>query len=346
MCQYLSPYEQEKVRELKEIRQKNNDFAWMLCDYLNNTPRLITKELMESVNPDNILPEETVYGVLLSGFCGLNTENNERDRQFADDYFRVALKKLNPKQYALNPFYQNIVIPEVQFGHWALKYQKYMPYEAFIYKDYVLEPNFKEIPNIGFFDEEFKYPVVLENGHEWMAIKPSEIETSQTAIDSVTGNVITFGLGLGYFAYMASIKDRVKSITVIEHDNQVIQLFKQYILPQFRHKEKVTIIAADAFEYTEKIMPQKNFDFAFVDTWHDVSDGLGMYFRMKKLERYNPNTKFLYWIEDSILSNFRWQIFDWVVNHVKSYGEIIEYLSMQSLKKLAALETKFQIVNY
>lgn len=339
MCWCLSPYEQEKVRELKEIRQMNNDFAWMLCDYLNNSPCLITKELMANVNPEHMLPEETVYGILLSGFCGLNVENNERDRQFADNYFRVAQKKLDTKQYAQNPFYQNIVIPKVRFGHWELKYQKYMPYEAFIYKDYAMEPHFREMPNIGFFDEEFQYPVVLEDDREWMAIKPSEIETSQAAIDSAEGNVITFGLGLGYFAYMASLKHQVKSITVVERNYQVVQLFEQYILSQFQHKEKIKIVTADAFEYAEKVMPQENFDFAFVDLWHDVSDGLDMYFKMKKLEKYNPKTRFLYWIEDSILSNFRWKIFDCVVGNAKSYDEIIKCLNKQSLQKLAALKT-------
>jgi len=44
----------------------------MLCDYLNNNPCIITKELMESINSDSILSEETVYRALLMGSCGLN----------------------------------------------------------------------------------------------------------------------------------------------------------------------------------------------------------------------------------------------------------------------------------
>lgn len=338
MCRNLSLEDIEKVRKLTEIRQRNNEISWMLCDYLNNNPCLITKELMESINSSGTLPEETVYFALLTGLCGLDTENNERDKQLEYDYFRPAIKKLNTKSYIENPYYRNISIPEVTFGDWELKYQKYRPYEAFIYKDLIVESDFKELPCIGFFNEEFRFPSVTENAHEWMSIKPSEIETSQSAINAIEGKVVTFGLGLGYFAYMASIKESVQSITVVERDNEVIQLFKRYILPQFRHKEKVEIISVDAFEYAETQMPDKKFDYAFVDLWHDVSDGLEIYLKMKKLEHFSYPTKFLYWVEESLLSGFRWQIFDWVIENARSYNEIIKSLSKPFLRKLAATE--------
>lgn len=342
MYQNLSPDDAAKVQDLIKIKQQNNDFCWMLCDYLNNNPCLITKELMDSINCDNTLPEETVYFALLTGLFDLDTERNEQDRQLANDYLRPAVKKLNTKLYIENPYYRNILIPEVTFGHWKLAYQNYKPYEAFVYKDLITKPDFKEFPGIGFFNEEFRFPSVMENGHEWMSIKPSEIETTQPAIDSIEGNVVTFGLGLGYFAYMASLKESVKSITVIEHDSEVIRLFERYLLPQFQYKAKVEIIFADAYEYAGKQMSGRNFSYAFVDLWHDVSDGLDMYLRMKKAEHFNPNTKFLYWIEDSLLSSFRWQIFDWIVENAQSYYEIIECLNNAVLKKLAA--TNFRVI--
>ena len=242
MCRNLSPDDIEKVRVLTEIRQRNNDVSWMLCDYLNNNPCFITKDLMESFNSGGVLPEETVYFAMVTGLCGLDTENNDRDRQLANDYFRLAVKKLKAKSYIENPYYRNILIPEVKFGDWELKYEKYRPYEAFIYNDLMVEMDFKEIPRIGFFNEEFRFPAVMENDHEWMAIKPNEIETMQTAIDVIKGKVVTFGLGLGYFTYMASLKERVQSITVVEQNNEVIQLFERYLLPQFQYKEKVEII--------------------------------------------------------------------------------------------------------
>jgi len=323
------------VRELTEIRQKNNDISWLLCDYLNNNPCFITKELMESINSGCVLPEETAYFALLTGLCELDTENDERDKQLANDYLRRAIKKLDKKSYIENPYYQNVQIPEVKFGNWELKYEKYRPYEAFVYKDLIVESDFKEFPCIGFFDEEFRFPTVMENAHEWMSIKPSELETTQPAIDVIEGKVITFGLGLGYFAYMASLKERVQSVTVIERDKEVIQLFERYILPQFQYKDKVEIISVDAFEYAEKQMPKKNFDYAFVDLWHDVSDGLDLYLKMKKMEQFSSQTKFLYWIEDSLLSRLRWQTFDWVTKNARTYNSIVKCLSKPFLQKLA-----------
>ncbi len=343
MYQNLCPDDIEKVQDLTKRIQRNNDFAWMLCDYLNNDPCFISKELMESANSDFALPEETVYFALLTGLFDLDTENNEQDKQLANEYLRPSVKKLDTKSYLLNPYYRNIRIPEIKFGHWELKYQKYKAYEAFIYKDLIVEPDFKEFPCIGFFNKEFRFPTVMENGHEWMSIKPSEIETTKPAIDAAEGHVLTFGLGLGYFTYMVSLKENVKSITVVDRDKEVIRLFERYILPQFQHKEKVEIISADAFEYAKEQMPNRNFDYAFVDLWHDISDGLDLYLRMKKLEQFSHQTKFLYWIEDSLLSSFRWQIFDWVVENTLSYNEIVRDLSNSVLQKLAA--TEFRVLH-
>jgi len=338
MNRNLNPDDIEKVRELREKIQRNNDVSWMLCDYLNDNSCFITKELMDSVNLGGELNEETLYIALLTGACGLDTDNNEDDKQLLTDYFIPAVRQLDTKSYLDNPYYRNIIIPEVKFGNWELTYQKYCPYEAFIYKDLITESDFRQFPCIGFFNDEFRFPTVMEKAHEWMSLKPSEIETSQYAIDVIEGKVVTFGLGLGYFTYMASLKESVQSITVIERDPEVIRLFEYCILPQFQHPEKVEIISADAFEYVKELMPDRKFDYAFVDLWHDVSDGLEIYLKIKKLEYLNGSTKFLYWVEDSLLSGFRWQIFDWVIKTARSYDEIVECLGKQFLKKLAATQ--------
>lgn len=346
MYHNLNPDDRKRIEEISEIRQRNNLYGLLLSNYLNNNPCFITKELMESANCGSFLSEETVYFALLTGFCGLDIENDQQDKQLANDYFRPSIKKLDTKAYLENPYYQNISIPKIEFNHWQLGYEEYASYEAFIYNDILLKPDFKEIPRIGFFNDEFQFPIVMENGHEWMAIKPNEIETMQPVIDSIEGRVVTFGLGLGYFPYMASLKEEVQNILVVERDEEVIRLFKRYILPQFQNKEKIEIVSADAFEYVEKEIQNRNFDYAFVDLWHDVSDGLAMYLQLKKLERQYERTKFFYWIEDSLLSAFRWQLFDWVVQHARSYNEVVKCLSNPFLRKLAATETKLTLSNY
>jgi len=328
----------EKIKHLTGIRERNNEFSWLLFDYLNDNPRMITKELMDSVSDGGILPEESAYSALLTGFCGLGAEAGNGDRIIGDEYFRQSIKKLDATIYHENPYFKNILIPEVKVCYWELKYEKYDPFEAFIFNEPLLEGDFKEIPQIGFFSEPFLFPCVMENGHEWMAIKPNEIETMKPVLDLIDGNVVTFGLGLGYFTYMASLKENVSKIVVVEHDTGVIQLFEKFILPQFTHKEKVEIVECDAFEFIMKQLPQKNFDCAFFDLWHDVSDGLDIYLRIKKQENLNRSTRFYYWIEDTLLSALRWQVFDLVINTAGTYDEVLKCLSNTFLKKLA--ETK------
>ena len=96
---------------------------------------------------------------------------------------------------------------------------------------------------------------------------------------------------------MASQKGNVESVTVVESNQDVIDLFKKYILPQFQNSHKIKIIKADAFfEYAREYMWNGQCDFVFTDLWHDVSDGIGLYLKMKKYEKQCPDTVFTYWI--------------------------------------------------
>ena len=146
----------------------------------------------------------------------------------------------------------------------------------------------------------------------------------------------SFGLGLGYYAFMVSEKEEVESITVIEKSPDVIRLFERYILPYFRHKDKVKIVNADAFKYAEDVMPDEKFDLAFVDTWRDAGDGAPMYRRMKKLEHLSPDTKFMYWIEGFLKSRVRAEKFAQIKDAIEagkdfSYGEICDLLDAKLL---------------
>lgn len=315
-----------QIEQLRIIRQQNNDFAWLVSDFLNNCPDAITPELIKEVNADGFIPDEMLCKSLLIGLFDLQPESKENDKILVNKYLYKSLKKLNPIEYYHNPYFQNIHIPEVPFQNWKLTHTTYKPYELFVCNDIILTKDFREIPQLGFFTEPFTFPAVHENGREWMAIKPNEIETMRMAISKASGNVITFGLGLGYFAYMVSLKDDVQSITIVERDKNVISLFETFILPQFEHPEKVTIICSDAFLFMKQQMPKSSFNFAFVDLWHDTQDGLPLYLRSKKLEKANAQTTFLYWVEDSLLSAYRWNNFDSIINKSKSYEEICDRL--------------------
>ena len=335
MSQGLSVEDEDLRRELVETRLRNEDVRRMLVRWLVECPRAINVELLEEIVQDGSLPDEAAFLALLVEICGLDPETDRRHWHLVRDYLRPSVRMLDAQKYACNPYYRDIAIPHVSCGRWELKHESYAPCEAFLRDDLLLCEDFREIPRIGFFREAFSYPVVMEDAREWMAVKPSEIESMSRAIEFVEGDVVAFGLGLGYFAYMASLKENVRSVTVVEQDVDVVRLFEDHILPQFRHKAKVRIVVEDAFQFVSGRMRSTACDWAFVDLWHDASDGLEPYLEMKSLERLHPGTRFLYWAEGSLLSSLRWWIFDRVVESAASYDEIVRRLGVEALRAIS-----------
>lgn len=335
MSQDRTAEDERSRRELVETRLGNEDVRRMLVRYLVESPCAITAELMDELVRDGALPEDAAFLALLVEICGLDPEMDRRHWHLVRDYLRPSVRMLDAATYARNPYYRDIEVPHVSYGRWMLKHESYAPFEAFLRDDILLCDDFREIPRVGFFRESFAYPVVLEGAREWMAVKPSEIESMNRAIERVEGNVVAFGLGLGYFAYMASLKDSVRNVTVVEQDVDVVRLFEDHILPQFRHKAKVRVVVDDAFRFVRGPMRATRPDWAFVDLWHDASDGLEPYLEMRAMENLHPGTRFLYWAEGSLLSNLRWRIFDRVVESAGSYEEIVRRLGVDALRGIS-----------
>ncbi len=336
----LTAQELEALNKIDSIQAKNDLFLQLCVAYLNELELLVTKEIIDEITLGDKGMEEYAFSKFLSSAF---IEDDELESEMHKYYFAPSIRRLDPREYKENPYFKTIPIFDQKIGNWTLSHQKYKPYEGFVRDDFTLFDDFREVCNIGYFDEEFSFPAILENGVEWMAIKPNEIETMSMPIKNATGNVITFGLGMGYFAYMASLKEDVSNVTVVEKSKDAIKLFCEYILPHFQNKDKIIIIEADAFEYAKGEMPSKKYDFAFVDLWHDTSDGVDMYIKMKKNEVLSPNTRFEYWIEKSILITIRKKIFNAIMESIEngkntlSYKEIIDRLSFDYLKELVKL---------
>src|SRR5690554_297424 len=132
----------------------------------------------------------------------------------------------------------------------------------------------------------------------WMIDIYSEAMTINPKAEKAHGNVLTFGLGLGYFVYMALLNPKVEHITVVESNKIVIELFNKYLLPQFDKQEKITIIHQDAFEYYNQDNISQ-FDYVFVDIYQSSDDGLEVMEKMLKC--YLPDVEQVdFWIENSI----------------------------------------------
>jgi len=282
-----------------QIHEDNYKVFALLSNYLNHAPNLVSEEEMRDIVQYGV-SSEYAFAVILSAAFGLDVADHPDDKELFNHYFTKMIHKLDATEYYNNLYYKNIKIPTIKVGNSELKYEKYQPFEGFVCNDIIQTKEGRQLPQIGFFETEFQFPAILENNRIWMTITPNEIETMKEPVNEAFGNVLTFGLGLGYYAYMVSEKDNVESVTIVEMNEDVIRLFKTYILPQFKHAHKITIIQADAFEFAERHMAKEQYDFVFTDLWHDVSDGRNMYTRMKTYEKQSPNTIFSYWIEKSI----------------------------------------------
>ncbi len=317
--------DKEKIRELEKRFDTNYRVSNLYATYLEKCPELITKEMMDTLLDGADFSKEDALAALLTEIFALD-DTKDADRDIIKNYLRPSVRILDAKKYTENPYYKNIKIENIKYKNWEFRMESYPPYKAVVAGDMLIFPDFSEVAPLGFFEEEFKFPAVLENGNEWMTLTPVDLDTCEEQIEKAHGKVITFGLGLGYYAYMVSEKESVCSVTIVEKSEDVIELFKRYILPQFKNRDKVRIINADAFEYAEKEMPKENYDYAFVDTWRDASDGAPMYKRMKALEHLSKDTEFDYWVEGFLVSRLRALKFEKCLKNIENYQTYVDFV--------------------
>lgn len=206
-----------------------------------------------------------------------------------------------------NEYFKNIKVPHKTKDKFSLSYEKHIRGDLFSDKE-PGEAEYLYIPSCGYYKDDLKYPIITENRNVWMSITPNEINTMEEHIDLVSGNVLTLGLGLGYYQYMIHLKENVKKVIVIEREQAVIDLFKENILPQFKYPEKIEIIQEDAFKYLEKLNGDE-YDYCFCDIWKDCLEAIPLYLKLKKIENkfseMEKAIKFSYWIENSILMQIK-----------------------------------------
>lgn len=280
------------------IRTYNDGVVRMMSILLNIAADSLDAGMVDEISRECGVSRAYAYAECLAAVCGLDSSG--RDRDLFRHYFLPMINELDPADFENDPYYQNIRIKPGKSGKWEYRQMKLAPCEAFVCNDFLVTKDNRMIPQIGFFMREFAFPGVLENGREWMTLMPNETVTTKPAVAQAHGRVLTFGLGLGYFAYMAARKPEVESVTVVDLSADAISLFEQNLLPQMECRDKIKVVHADAFDFAEEHYPRGEFDFVFADIWHDISDGKDLYLRFKSMEKLAPDMEYSYWLEESI----------------------------------------------
>lgn len=169
-----------------------------------------------------------------------------------------------------------------------------------------VDPYFKMHLPLIYYNEDVMLPMISENNLGWMTPTEMELNTMKNSISKAHGNVLTYGLGIGFFQYMCLEKTDVKHIAIVEKNPQIINIFKEYLLPQFPRKDDITIIEADAFSHLSDEVVE-SFDYTFVDIWRNNNDGLPLYDRLIKQLSNFDNIDF--WIEDTMLFDVKQAVF-------------------------------------
>ena len=268
------------------------------------------KKGMVMQNADRFSVDQIMMLLLIQSIIGPHIGHQRGVMNFFMDLIAAESRVFDVKEFNKNPYIKNIDFKNRQQGDFELRYLEYLPYELSIYNvPKWLEQGYIDIPRIGCFTEKFEYPAIIQKSihSTWMSVSPNEVFTMERSIRQAKGKVLTLGCGMGYFTYMVSLKDEVESVTIVELEQSVIDLFETFILPQFENKDKIIIVKGDAIEYLSNL-EDGQYDYCFADIWIGIQD-IQPYFAVKEAGKRFRKTKIEYWIEESfaaLLSNYVW----------------------------------------
>ena len=300
------------IQSLLEINEINMSISDMLNEVIGNRDLIDSKKikiLKEKFKSDDL---SLIKNELFEYF-----DLEEDDEDLFDEVLSPSVVNSDINKYLSNPYYQRIKVKDVKEGNYSLIADHYDAYELFPYKDMGYFPNsYLEKNSLSFFDKRFDFLSINHKNITWMSITPNEIETMESSINNAHGKVKVYGLGLGYYPYMISLKEDVKEILIVENDHSIIELFIKHILPLFEHKEKIKIVEDDAFTELKK---DDDYNYHFIDLWHSPEDGIELFLRSKKLEQKNKT--YSYWLESSFYIYLRRSFINLLEEQLQGLGE-------------------------
>ena len=293
----------------------------------------VTPTIKEYLDRLKINNSKTELNDFLDGYIDIQDEKAAiKELKQAGEQDNIKSLFIEKKDYINNPYLQNINFKDVKLKDFS--YETVTIEKGYLFNiDEIQDDKNKELNDymiLRAYKQDTDMMFLKQGKQEWMMASISEFRTNDPYAKKAHGNIITFGLGIGYFVYMASLNENVKSITVIEKSKEVIELFNQ-IKDQFPNKD-INIINGDAFDYFNQ-QYLKQFDYIYVDIYQNNVDGRIMI--EKLLEQYlPPYDKCNFWIENSCLSIVKSLIFIYYYEQVYKTKIKIEKNNIKLMNKV------------
>ena len=266
-----------KLHELFRINEENMALGNLLFNAFIDLPETEINKIKKLIEKGKD-EKEAILEIL---YEYLEISDDEEAIAFVKNRIFKDLNKQDG-DYFKNNHYASFINKTGKFKDCSLEYLSYKPYQMFSLDDIYID-GYVEHNRIGYFAEEYQYLALLKKKEIWMSLNPNEITTMAPYIDKANGHVLVLGLGMGYVAFMMAMKSNVISVTIVEKDPQVINIFNNLIWPNFKNKEKIEIINDDAIHYLSA--KQKAYDYIFADLWHSPDDGLPLFIKIKRINR-------------------------------------------------------------
>lgn len=320
----LNQIEKEMFESLFKQHELNIDYFLQIANILLENSAILSPNQIESIKGKEPFDKRKIF------FEQLFLKHPPKNA-FINKEMMWDTTLLSTNQLINDPYYVALKNLSFEEDGWSLKKKTIKPYSIFPYQEeYHYGPNFNIKMGLGLFDEEYIYPSLCLYDTEWMSLNPHEIRTMEVPITTAKGKVLTLGLGLGYFAYMAHLKEEVKEIHIVEMDIGLINLFNKYLLPLFPYPNKIHIHKADAFYFVNQIK-DKDYDFIFADLWHSTNDGLECYINLLRTFSSFKYTQVHYWIEGAIITFLRTLVIGVIKDEYYAINN--EYEDLQKLIK-------------
>jgi len=150
--------------------------------------------------------------------------------------------------------------------------------------------------------QQTNYYYRLKRDNKTVVMDTSDLEklTNKYFLDNAIGDVIVFGVGLGFIIFPLLQDPTVTSIKIVEYDQEIID-YVGSIIEQNDIHNKVTIVQGDVKTYYQQVTNEV-YDFIYIDYWDyltpEAYDEMGQYPTLYQNFKKDSNSIIFSWCQD------------------------------------------------